>query len=255
MASDPSTRRRSAVDRGIHGKSKMRVFCARTSERAIHLDEGDREAESGGDLFAEGFDAKGFRGIVATEVKVEPVFLGKIEMFLTQFPGDEGIGLVRGQLGEGAAAGSREDGDPLWAGGPEFKGDEARAKAPQEGVFEELPSLRSAGDSRDGSPFVGEKPFLDGQAEGIGEEAVVAYFRVRVEREVRAVDGEVVIQGLFQLIVERTGVGGGSVPEEPVVDNKEVGAGFDGEPKRFGSRVNGGGDLRNGAVILELQAV
>lgn len=60
------------------------------------------------------------------------------------------------------------------------------------------------------------------EAEGLREEGGVAEGRVGVEREVSAVDGDVVREQRLQPVVHGSGDRGEPAPEEPVVHQEEV---------------------------------
>ncbi len=93
------------------------------------------------------------------------------------------------------------------------------------------------------------------QAQRGAEEGVVAEPGMRIEREVRTVNREVVVQQLAEQLVVRARPGMRPAPEQTVMDDQEVGARVDGEADRRQTRVHRGGDARDGASVLDLQSV
>src|SRR6266571_3585671 len=87
------------------------------------------------------------------------------------------------------------------------------------------------------------------------EEGVVAEPGMRIEREVRTIDREVVVQQTAEQLVVRPRPGMRPAPEQAVMDDQEVGARVDGEADRRQTRVHRGGDPRDRAPVLDLQSV
>lgn len=76
-----------------------------------------------------------------------------------------------------------------------------------------------------------------------------------IERQMGAVDGEVVFQQELKEFVAFAGPGMGWAPEESVVDDEEIGLGGDGECDGGEGGIDGGSDAGDGAVVFDLEAI
>ncbi len=103
--------------------------------------------------------------------------------------------------------------------------------------------------------FVGDETAGFGEAEGLGEQGVVANFGVAVEREVGAIDCQIAVESGFYLLIAAAGEWNRCGPVEPVVADQEVDLSGDGLLKGDLAGIHGGGDFGDFAVILDLQAV
>ncbi len=213
------------------------------------------EAEMPGAAFREGADSIGFGGVMATKVEVEPLFLGEGEMFLTEFPGDEGIGTGLLEDRQGAASGTGEDGDTFRIFGSILDGGDGLPEFVKQPGFQVAAVGRRLGEEGDGGSLMGKKPVHGIEAEGLGEEAVVAEFLMSVEGEVGTVEGEVVGNGEAEFPVKGAGVAPGRVPHHAMMDHEEVDALSGGLPEGDESGVDGRSNFGDVAVVLELKTI
>lgn len=139
---------------------------------------------------------------------------------LAQFPGNEGVDSVGKEVGHSALSASGKNGDALRVFATVFNGLIGLREAGPEFLSEfSAAALGSLGDDGDIVPFVGEEGIDRVEAEGFGEEGIVADFGVTIEGEVRTVNSEVVVEGEFDLCECGASEGKGWIPEEAVVAN------------------------------------
>ena len=99
-----------------------------------------------------------------------------------------------------------------------------------------------------------ERPgFLESQRGG--DAGVVAERGMGVEREMGAVDGEVVFHQEPEEFAAFAGPWNGASPEESVVDDEEIGPGFDSFLHGGEGRVHRRGDAGDGTVVADLESV
>ena len=84
---------------------------------------------------------------------------------------------------------------------------------------------------------------------------VVAQLRMRVQRQMRTVNRQIVFQQQPQQFVAPAGPWMGRRPEQPVMRDQQVRPGRDGQFHRRQARVHRGGDARDAAAVLRLQPV
>jgi len=119
-----------------------------------------------------------------------------------------------------------------------------------------MPStFRTCGDGSHIVAFVGDETVGFGEPEGLGEQGVVANFRVAIKWQVCAVDREVTFyRGLYFLVFTACERNRRS-PEETVVTDQEIDFCGDRLFKWDLTRINGSSDLGNQSEVLNLQAV
>jgi len=100
-----------------------------------------------------------------------------------------------------------------------------------------------------------EERFQIAQAQCGAELGVVAEAGMRVEGKVRAIDRKVVFQQQLQQVVALTRPRVRRRPEQSVVHDQQIRPRRDGEPHRGEAGVHGGGNARDPAAVLHLQAV
>ena len=214
------------------------------------------EVECFGGLGGEGLHAEDFGRVVTAGVKVEAQFLCHGEMMLAQFTGDEGVDSVGEEVRHGALSTSGQEGDAFRVVASVFNCLVGFGKVGLEFLGEFAASaFGRVGNNGDVLTFVGKKGVDRVQAKGFGKEGVVADFGVAIEREVGAVNGEVVVEGEFDFSEGGAAQGNRGVPEESVVADQVIGSRIDGGLKGGGARVDAGGDFFNGAIVFDLESV
>jgi hypothetical protein len=227
-----------------------------TSEAGGVVEEGPGDVEFFGEVLGEGLNAEGFGGVVAAVVDVEAEFFGEGIGPVATFAGDEGIDSFGVRFLEFVPCPAGDDSNFLNFCGAARDGFGRGAEGAGEAGFEFGAGECGAELEADGlAILVEEKWFGILESERGGELGVVAELRVGIEREVGAVDGEVVFEEEFEEGVAFAGPGMGGAPEEAVVNDEEIGAGGDGFLDGGGGGVDGGGDFGDGAVVLNLEAV
>ena len=104
-------------------------------------------------------------------------------------------------------------------------------------------------------PFLQKKRLAILEAERGAQESVVAQAPMRVQREVRTVNGQIVANQKIEHLPAPARPRYGRIPKQPVMHDHKARAGGDGQFDRGQRSINAGGDFRHGAGILDLQAV
>lgn len=171
------------------------------------------------------------------------------------FAGD--IGIDAFEMGIGCfltcTAGDDSDGGRrFWAKGEELTGG-------TEFFFEEgfeFFAMDFAGAPKaDHLAFQLHKRFDCFEAKHLCQESIIADFRVSIQRQVDAVEGDIVSDHVADHFIAPTGPGLEAAPEKTVVDQHEIGFDFAGHPESIGADIDGGGDSGDAAGIGDLETV
>lgn len=212
-------------------------------------------------MIAHGFDADGLSRIVPGIHDHEAAF-GRVNGTpVRALPDDQRVHATRGRLGkdgwiDAGTGANRPSVGP--AGRWRFAANRASAVNIRKRIYprEQLSgrkvrgALHSACDAtntREGVVRVQTKTFR--------KESGVAKYRMRVQRKVRRIHGNVVLQQQADPFVVMPCQRDDTAPEESVVDNKEVGTGCRRAANRPLGRIDGRCNPRNRPLVRELQAV
>lgn len=169
------------------------------------------------------------------------------------FSGDEGIE-VAGLCNFRACSTSAQTYgfDHFWATGAKMDG-------AADGGFEALSQIIAMNRQRtaesDGLIFPWEKWLVIFQPDGGGELRIVAELWMNIEGQMRTVNGEVVLDGAADFFVECPGKWLSTLPKHTMVNDEEIGSGGDSFANDGQGGIHSGGNVGDGAVILQLQAV
>lgn len=223
---------------------------------AVGGQESPVQIEVPGDLGSQGLDAKDFGGIVAAEVKVEAPLLGKVEVPLLEFARDEGIDAVCRHVGNAGVATAREQADGLGLSRAAFNGREGVGEegleAFTEGLTAEAGVVHAGGDR---VALVGQPPAGDFQLELAGKDGVIADFRVAIQGQVGAVNGEVVGKEQFEFAAQGPDAGHQRRPAHAMVNDEKIDPGGGGGLKGLNPRIYRRANLGDFARVLKLQAI
>ena len=87
------------------------------------------------------------------------------------------------------------------------------------------------------------------------QSCVVAQARVSVEREMRTINGQIVLEQQRQQFIACASPGMTRVPEQSMMRNQQVGLRSDCQLHRRQVRVHGGGNASDGPLVFHLQTV
>lgn len=227
------------------------------SETGGVVEESGGDAELPGQLRGEGADAEGLGGVVATVERVDAGFLGEGVCPVGAFPGDEGVDALGGGFLEFGAGAPGADSDALAM--LRATREKARRVAKRGGeAGGELEAREGFGEldlNADVLVVVGEEGAPAPEAEGLGESGGVSETWMGVEGKMLGVNGEVFLNEAPDQFGARAGPGRGLSPEQAVVDDEHVAAGFDGHPGDRERAIHGCADLADLASVLELEPV
>lgn len=215
-----------------------------------------RDAELRFDVGGEGFDAEGLGGVVAAVDEIDADLFGEGVAPVGAFAGDEGVDAGLGDGGDFGACAAGHDADFATGGGAAGADMDAGAG----GSGETLHEFVAADFGFDFGTVFGALRFHEiaagFEAEGAGEDGVVAEGGVEIEREMAAVNGEAGIQGDFDFLKDGAGPGLEAGPEHAVVDDEQIGTGGDGFFHHRQRGIDGADDLGDLAfAVFELEAV
>lgn len=186
------------------------------------IDEFPRDAEFLLDVGGEGFDAEGLGGVVAAVDEIDADFFGEGVTPVGAFAGDEGVDAGFGNGGDFGACAAGHDAD-LAAGGGAAR---AEMDAGAGGGGEAGDEFVAADFGLDFGAVFGAFRFHEVaggfEAEGAGEDGVVAEGGMEIEGEMAAIDGEAGIEGDLDFLEDGAGPGLEAGPEHAVVDDEEV---------------------------------
>jgi hypothetical protein len=203
----------------------------------------------------ESLDAERLGGVVAAVQDVQPEFFGRGVGPVRAFAGDEGVhAFLRRQfeLGAGAACHHADATACGRAAGQQF---DRVPQNPGEALDQCVARFACAGLESEPRAAVEEEWFEPAKAEGGAEPGVVAELRMRVERQVGAVEGEIGAEQELHLSEPDPGPGLRGIPEEAVVDQEQVGPNGGGAADGGEAGIDGGGDARDGALVFDLQSI
>ena len=220
------------------------------------VDELPGDAEFLLDVGGEGFDAEGLGGVVAAVDEIDADFLGEGVAPVRAFAGDEGVDAGLGDGGDFGACAAGHDADFPAGGGTAG----AEVDAGAGGGGETLHELIAADFGFDlGAVFgaLGLHEIAGGfEAEGAGEDGVVAEGGMEIEREVGAVNGESGIERDLDFLEDGAGPGLEAGPEHAVVHDEQIGTCGDGFFDDGQGGIHGGDDLGDFTfAVFELEAV
>lgn len=89
----------------------------------------------------------------------------------------------------------------------------------------------------------------------IADEDIIPHARMSIQRQVGAVNGETILDGEAQLAVAGAGDGLQTAPEETMMHEQKIGAGFHGHGDGRLAGIHGGRDLGDFTFVFHLQAI
>ena len=201
------------------------------------------------------FDAEGFGGVVPAVEDVDAEFLGHRIGPMRTFAGDESVYAFVGCFFEIASCSACDDTDAAadlgTAGNCQwFRSSGASQARGQFGARNYRLTLKTqelAMIEKERAQFF--------QSKRRAELGVVAKFGMRVQRQMRAVDGEVVLEQQSQQFVSLACPRMRRSPKKSVMDNQEISVGANSQFDCGQRGIYGGGDAGDGAAIFDLQAV
>jgi hypothetical protein len=215
-----------------------------------------RDAELGLDVGGEGFDAEGLGGVVAAVDEIDADFFGEGVAPVGAFAGDEGVDAGLGDGGDFGACAAGHDAD-FPAGGGATRADMHAGAGGGGEALHEFIAADFGLDLRAVFGALGLHEIAAGfEAEGAGEDGVVAEGGMEIEGEVAAVNGESGIERGFDFLEDGAGPGLEAGPEHAVVDDEQIGTCGDGFFDHGQGGIHGGDDLGDFTfAVFELQAV
>ena len=219
------------------------------------IEKGPGEIEFFRDVGSQGFDAEGFSCVVTAVEDVETKFFRHGVGPVWAFASDEGVHAFVGRFFQIAAGASSDDADATAGFGAAGNDEWFCAGGAMEAGGEFGAGDANLSFEANGLAVIEEERAESFEAEGGAELGVIAEFAVRVEGKMRTIDGEVVPQQQLQQFVTLARPGMGCAPEESVMDNEEIGFGGDGELDRCERGIDRSGDVCDGTVVLNLEAV
>ena len=214
-----------------------------------------RHAELSREVRRQRLHAKRLRGVVPAVEDVQAQLFGHRERPMRALTGDESVQARVRRLAKLVAGATRHDANPpaerRAAGGDPHR----PAQHPLQ-----LPGQVRAGNTglrleTDGPALALKARPARLEAERRAELDVVAQPWVRIQRQVRAVNREIVVQQSPQQFTVSTRPRMPRGPEQAVVNEQKVRPGCHREPHRGQARVHRRSEARNRAVVLDLQAV
>src|ERR1700736_7035706 len=173
-------------------------------------------------MCGEGFDAKCFGRVMAAENKIASKFLRGDRSPMLRFAGDECVDLVRGNAISFGAAGAGDDADPGCFFRSEIEGLDRSAQNSAE-LADQFCSRQRLFDSQSNQlPFLFEERLRRFESKSSSKLRVIAYIGVNVERQMRAVERDVVFKSDFQLPTQTAGNWLQSWPQQTVMHNQKV---------------------------------
>ena len=189
------------------------------------IEEGPGDFKPPRQVFGEGFDTEGFGGVVAAVKDVQAEIFGQGECPMRAFAGDERIhALAGGELEAGArTAGDNADA----AAGRRATGEEFRRST--EGLSEAVGEFRAGqggvGLEADELAFLEEKRLEPPESQSRGESCIVPETRMGIERQMGAVNGEIVFSEALEEFPASAGPRMAGAPEKAVVNHQQIGSG------------------------------
>jgi hypothetical protein len=219
------------------------------------IEENPGYAKAAGKVRSQSFHAEGFGRVMAGVKDIDSQFFRQSVSPMRPFSGDERIHALSarpGEIGSGAAGHNSDPTADLWP-----------ARDHQNpGAGRGLQTTRQFGPGNVPLRFetdvlaMAEKEWLRlFETECRAELRVIAQARMGIERQMRAIHGQIILDQKRQYFAAFAGPGMGSAPEKTVVNNQQIGPGSDGKPGRRQAGINRGGNFRNPPAIFNLQSV
>ena len=224
-------------------------------ERTVQIDKSPRDFELVRQVRRQRLNAEGFCGIVAAIKNIHSQFLGQGERPVRSLAGDEGVHAFARRLFQSTARAAGHHADAPANLRPAGQQPGRHLQRPAQSLrqfraFQTSPRLAT-----NESAFFEEKRLALLQSQGGAKPRVVAQARMRVERQVRTVNRQIVLQQQPQQFVTFPGPRMARTPKQPVMNQQQVGLGRDGEPDRGQARVHRRGQARDRAAVFHLQPV
>ena len=219
----------------------------------IQKDPGNRERRS--EMGCQCLDSERFGGVVPTVKHIDPEILGKCVGPVGAFAGDEGVHTLLGGDSQFVARSAGHHSDAATEVWTAWENGGTVAEYCGEPRFERVPSNRGSRLQADGLIALEEERFGLAESESRAQLSVVSQARVGVQREMGAVDSQIVLDEGLDALVASTGPGMGFAPKQAVMHEEQIGLSVDRHPDRSQAGIDCGCDPGDASGVFDLESV